>query len=48
MTAREEGFDRLIEPFRTALLAHRHGTDWAELYPDRLGFHGPWDGHHDT
>lgn len=25
-----------------------HGTDWAELYPDRLGFHEPWDGEYDT
>ena len=25
-----------------------HGTDWAELYPDRLGFHSPWDGFYDT
>jgi formate hydrogenlyase regulatory protein HycA len=25
-----------------------HGTDWVELYPDRLGFHEPWDGHYDT
>lgn len=22
--------------------------DWAELYPDRLGFHEPWDGLYDT
>lgn len=22
--------------------------DWAELYPDRLGFHPPWDGTYDT
>ena len=25
-----------------------HGTDWAELHPDRLGFHAPWDGYYDT
>jgi formate hydrogenlyase regulatory protein HycA len=25
-----------------------HGTDWAELYPDRLGFREPWDGSYDT
>src|SRR5215471_14001140 len=25
-----------------------HGMDWAELYPDRLGFHAPWDGSYDT
>ena len=22
--------------------------DWAELYPDRLGFHPPWNGLYDT
>ncbi|WP_326768391.1 hypothetical protein OG978_31230 [Streptomyces sp. NBC_01591] len=22
--------------------------DWAELYPDRLGFYAPWDGQYDT
>jgi hypothetical protein len=22
--------------------------DWVELYPDRLGFHEPWDGGYDT
>ncbi|MER7599590.1 hypothetical protein ABT398_37340, partial [Streptomyces hydrogenans] len=22
--------------------------DWAELYPDRLGFSAPWDGRYDT
>jgi formate hydrogenlyase regulatory protein HycA len=22
--------------------------DWAELYPDRLGFHPPWEGLYDT
>jgi formate hydrogenlyase regulatory protein HycA len=22
--------------------------DWAELYPDRLGFCAPWDGQYDT
>jgi formate hydrogenlyase regulatory protein HycA len=22
--------------------------DWVELYPDRLGFHEPWDGLYDT
>jgi hypothetical protein len=25
-----------------------HGTYWAELHPDRLGFHAPWDGSYDT
>ena len=25
-----------------------HGMDWAELYPDSLGFHDPWDGDYDT
>ncbi|RKN32352.1 hypothetical protein [Micromonospora musae] len=23
-------------------------VDWVELYPDRLGFHEPWDGLYDT
>jgi hypothetical protein len=22
--------------------------DWVELYPDRLGFHAPWNGEYDT
>jgi len=22
--------------------------DWVELYPDRLGFHEPWNGLYDT
>jgi formate hydrogenlyase regulatory protein HycA len=30
------------------VIEYDHGTDWAELYPDRLGFHGPWDGRYDT
>jgi hypothetical protein len=25
-----------------------HGGDWVELYPDRLGFHEPWNGEYDT
>ena len=25
-----------------------HARDWAELYPDRLGFYDPWDGNYDT
>ena len=25
-----------------------HGGDWAELYPDRLGFYDPWDGNYGT
>lgn len=25
-----------------------HGGDWVELYPDRLGFHAPWNGEYDT
>jgi hypothetical protein len=25
-----------------------HGGPWAELYPQRLGFHEPWDGEYDT
>ncbi|MFF2656344.1 hypothetical protein ACFVUH_03160 [Kitasatospora sp. NPDC058032] len=35
------------------LVVERHGEDateddWAELYPDNLGFHAPWDGEYDT
>lgn len=25
-----------------------HGGPWAEFYPQRLGFHEPWDGEYDT
>ncbi|GAA2604445.1 hypothetical protein GCM10010399_39220 [Dactylosporangium fulvum] len=25
-----------------------HGGPWAELHPQRLGFHEPWDGEYDT
>jgi hypothetical protein len=25
-----------------------HGGPWAELYPQQLGFHEPWDGEYDT
>jgi len=25
-----------------------HGGPWAELYPQRLGFHAPWNGEYDT
>jgi hypothetical protein len=25
-----------------------HGGPWAELYPQQLGFHEPWDGECDT
>jgi hypothetical protein len=25
-----------------------HGGPWAELYPQRLGFHEPWNGEYDT
>lgn len=48
-----------IRPFQTVhhgvlfgLVLERHGEgpgdDWAELYPDQLGFHEPWDGLYDT
>ncbi|GAA1386363.1 hypothetical protein GCM10009639_10080 [Kitasatospora putterlickiae] len=38
---------------RFGLVVERHGEDgteddWAELYPDGLGFHAPWDGEYDT
>ncbi len=28
--------------------AERDGAPWAELYPDRFGFHPPWNGEYDT
>ncbi|WP_380284388.1 hypothetical protein [Kitasatospora purpeofusca] len=37
--------------FGLVLERHHEGAaedDWAELYPDRLGFHAPWDGTYDT
>jgi hypothetical protein len=49
-----------IRPFRLTvdgvifgLVTERHcegagEDDWAELYPDRLGFSAPWDGRYDT
>ncbi|MET8960479.1 hypothetical protein ABZX69_13390 [Streptomyces sp. NPDC004074] len=49
-----------IRPFRLTadgvvfgLITERHEDDededeWAELYPDRLGFYAPWDGRYDT
>jgi hypothetical protein len=50
--------DIAIEPFRVdfdgvvfGLMDESgdHGTsDWAELYPARLGFHAPWNGAYDT
>jgi hypothetical protein len=27
---------------------YTHGGPWAELYPEGLGFHEPWDGEYDT
>ena len=30
------------------ILEDGHGTEWAELYPDRLGFSAPWNGEYDT
>jgi hypothetical protein len=46
---------RLFETFEGGMLwalvdeSGNHGTsDWAELYPQRLGFHAPWDGYYDT
>ncbi len=35
------------------LVIEQHGEDetednWAELYPNGLGFHEPWDGLYDT
>lgn len=52
--------DIAIRPFQLTmdgvifgLIPERHAEsegedDWAELYPDRLGFSAPWDGHYDT
>jgi formate hydrogenlyase regulatory protein HycA len=52
--------DIAIRPFQLSvdgvlfgLVTERHAEDggeddWAELYPDRLGFSAPWDGTYDT
>ncbi|MFB6888271.1 hypothetical protein ACFCX4_03020 [Kitasatospora sp. NPDC056327] len=52
--------DIAIAPFavrtegcRFGLVVERHGEgaeqdDWAEFYPDGLGFSAPWDGDYDT
>ena len=48
--------DIAIRPFRFEyhavtfglIIEDGHGVDWAELYPDRLGFRAPWDGSYDT
>ncbi|KAB1984189.1 hypothetical protein F8144_28470 [Streptomyces triticiradicis] len=52
--------DIAIRPFHLTvdgvlfgLVPERHAEgegedDWAELYPDRLGFSAPWDGLYDT
>ncbi|MGW8953343.1 hypothetical protein [Streptomyces sp. NPDC055709] len=57
---RREYGDVAIRPFRLTvdgvtfgLVVERHAEgegedDWAELYPDRLGFSEPWDGSYDT
>ncbi|MFC1431618.1 hypothetical protein ACEZDB_13290 [Streptacidiphilus sp. N1-3] len=44
------------ENIRFGLVLESHGdypegqeqNDWAELYPDRLGFSSPWNGLYDT
>ncbi|WP_030391115.1 MULTISPECIES: hypothetical protein [Kitasatospora] len=46
-------FAVLVDGCRFGLVVERHGEDateddWAELYPDGLGFHAPWDGEYDT
>ncbi len=43
----------LVDGCRFGLVTERHDEeatedDWAELYPDGLGFHAPWDGEYDT
>jgi hypothetical protein len=49
--------DIAIRPFQTRQLGMTFGLidesapdrdDWAELYPDRLGFNPPWDGSYST
>jgi len=48
--------DIAIQPFQVdhdgirfgLIIEDGHGRDWAELYPDQLGFHDPWDGWYDT
>ncbi|MEV0893805.1 hypothetical protein [Promicromonospora sp. NPDC050262] len=52
--------DIAIRPFQVefdqvsfGLVIEQHGDDetednWAELYPDQLGFSEPWDGIYDT
>ena len=48
--------DIAIKPFRAEydgnvyglMAADGQGTDRAELHPDRLGFHEPWDGTYST
>lgn len=59
LSQREYG-DIAIRPFQLTtdgvifgLITERHEDgegedDWAELYPDRLGFSAPWDGQYDT
>ncbi|MFJ4090723.1 hypothetical protein ACIPYS_04000 [Kitasatospora sp. NPDC089913] len=46
-------FTVLVDGCRFGLVVERHHEDateddWAEFYPDRLGFHAPWDGEYDT
>ncbi|MER7704549.1 hypothetical protein ABTX81_16870 [Kitasatospora sp. NPDC097605] len=42
-----------VDGCRFGLVVERHGEgatedDWAEFYPDNLGFSAPWDGEYDT
>ncbi|MFD6177635.1 MULTISPECIES: hypothetical protein [unclassified Isoptericola] len=49
-------FEVFVDGVRFGLVLERHDDeldpdgppDWAELYPDLLGFHAPWDGWPDT
>jgi len=49
-------FEMVVEGVRFGLVLEWHDDevdpdgppDWAELYPDRLGFHAPWDGFPET
>ena len=52
--------DIAVRPFQVVfdgvvfgLIVEQHDEEelednWAELYPNNLGFHEPWDGHYDT
>ncbi|WP_419994017.1 hypothetical protein [Streptomyces boninensis] len=44
-------FEVVVDGIRFGLVTEKHDgdePDWAEFYPDGLGFHEPWDGLYDT